>query len=141
MTSQIKIRFVAKEFPAPHFGWSERLCCLIHLCIKPFELLLDLPIASGHELLVVAVGGQRLFQCEEVLGSIVSRQRGHDRFLGRLYSPIAQFGQELRIPLSRQNGIDDRQAAQAGNIAKNVVECTFIWSNAFCICRIWVDAN
>src|SRR5258707_483642 len=57
---QVEVWLIAEDFPAAHFGWSKWLRLRIHLGIKPLKLLLDLQVAGSHELLVMAVGGQRL---------------------------------------------------------------------------------
>ena len=40
--------------------------------VEGFNALLNLLVAVGNPLLVVAVGGQRLFQCEDMFGTVVA---------------------------------------------------------------------
>ena len=53
---------------------------IVALSIKCFETLLDFLIAFSDELLVVAVGGQGLFEREDMFETIVADQAFGDRF-------------------------------------------------------------
>jgi hypothetical protein len=122
MTAQVEFRFVAEQLATPYFGRGERLRPLVSLGIKPFELLLDLPVAGGYQPLVMTVGDQRLLQCEQVLGPIVSGQGSHNGFLGRLHAYIPQASQHAWVPLPRHNRIQDGHSTQPSDIAEDVVK-------------------
>ena len=60
--------------------------------MESLDALLNFLIAVGNELLVVTVGGQRLFQREDVLGTIVADQAFRHGFDGGFDSVVSQFG-------------------------------------------------
>src|SRR5262245_2767122 len=90
---------------------------------RPIVAGVSLSVALLSPSLVEAVGLQTLAQHEEMLGPIVAYQGGFHLCKGALvHSMVAQFGELAGIALTRQNRVNNAQAAHPGNVADDVVK-------------------
>src|SRR6266850_3955155 len=89
--------------------------------VERLDALLNLLITVGNELLVVAVGGQRLLKCEDVFGAVVADEALSNGFNGSFDPVIAQFSQLFGIGYPRDDGVDDGQSRNSGDIADDMV--------------------
>ena len=94
----------------------------IDLGREGLEERLHLRITRPEEPLVMAIGVQGLAQGEEVLRPVVAHERLGDGLRGGLDPAVAVLGQHLRIPLPRQDRVEDGQARDPGDVADRVVE-------------------
>ena len=83
---------------------------------------LDLDIAFGHQLLVVAVRVQRLSERKEMLRPVVTHERLRDGLHGRVDTAVPQGGELRGIAFAAENRVDDRQPRQSGNVANHVMQ-------------------
>jgi hypothetical protein len=82
------------------------------------QLLFDRQIALSDLLLQVAVGLQRLLDHKERFGPVIARQCCFNLLRALLDAPVRQAGQRSGVAFSGQDGIQDRQAALAGEVAR-----------------------
>ena len=86
------------------------------------EFGVDGPVA-GEELRLAHVKEfEVLPQDKEVLGAVVPGQRGDDLVRGGPAVRVAVAGQDVRVPLARDEGAQDRQAGLADNVADHARE-------------------
>jgi hypothetical protein len=82
----------------------------------------NLSITVLNEFLVAAIGCQRLSQSEYVFGPVITNQRfGDDRF-ARLDALVAQFCQDIRVSLSRQDSLDNGKSGLSRDVADDVMQ-------------------
>ena len=83
---------------------------------------LDLCVALGGELAVVAPGLEGLAQHEKVFGLPVPSQGCGDLGLGLLAATVAQSGQRGRVAFARHDGVEDGLPGLAGDVADGAVQ-------------------
>jgi hypothetical protein len=76
---------------------------------------------SDH-LLVTAVPGERLFECEQVLRTIISLQRLRDLLLAALHTAMTQLCEVHRIANSFQDRINKALTTDTSDIAQHVMD-------------------
>ncbi len=86
------------------------------------EVPLDLDIALGHELLVVAVGVQRLSERKDMLRPVIAPERLCDGLRCRVDAPVAQRGERRGVTFAGENRVDDRESGHPGDVADHVMQ-------------------
>ena len=81
----------------------------------------NLPITILNELLIAAIRCQRLSQGEYVFGPIIANQRFSDYRFTRRDALVAQLRQDVGVPLSRQDGIDNGKPSLSRDVADDVM--------------------
>ena len=86
----------------------------------------DLHIAFGHQLLVIAIGAQGLTQREEMLRAIVADERLRDGLRRRVDVPVAQCRERGGVALAAEDGVDNRESREPGDIADHMMNLEII---------------
>jgi len=82
----------------------------------------QLLVALLHLPLIKIVGVHRLLQFEQNILFPVPLQTLHDLLFAGLTAAVAQLGQDSRVPLSLEQGADDRLPTHPANIAQDIVQ-------------------
>ena len=119
----IKVGFVAlRFFVAASVGAASGCWTKSSLLSKRAISCLDLLVALGDELLVMPPGVQGLLDDEEMFGAPVTVEAAGDGVAAGLDAMIFEGGELLRIALAGEDGLEDGQAGDAGQIADDVVD-------------------
>ena len=86
------------------------------------QLGLDLAIALGDEGLVMAPGSQGLLEDKEQFGAPIALEGAGDQIAGSFDAMVFEGGQLLGIALAGEDGIEDGQAGDAGQVADDVMD-------------------
>ena len=93
------------------------------MCVRERgEMPLDLHIAVGHELLVIAIGAQGLAQRKEMLRPVVADERLRDGLRSRVDAPVPQRREFRGVSFAGENGVDDRESGHPGDIADHMMQ-------------------
>ena len=104
------------------FGRGQRLGRQVGTRVQGGQMLLELLIAGGDLPLIMLPGLEVLAQGEEMFGSPIALEAAGDGILGSFDAMIFEGGQLEGIALALQDGLDDGQAGDAGQIADDVLE-------------------
>ena len=97
------------------------LCALL-LGIEACEHGLDLLVASGNLALKMPVAFQGLLQAKEMLRTVIAHQTfGHDLATG-FNARVAQAGEPGGFAFSQEDGIDNGQPAESGDVTNDIVQ-------------------
>ena len=92
------------------------------LGIEAREHRLDVLVASGNLALKMSVAFQGLLQAKEMFRAIIAHQTlGHDLTAG-FDAPVAQAGELGGFAFPQEDGIDNGQSADSGNVADDIVQ-------------------
>jgi hypothetical protein len=86
------------------------------------EVRLDLRIARLDQSLGMPIALQRLTQGEEVLRPVVPHQGLGDGLRRGLDAVVPVAGEHRRVPLPREDRVEDGQTRDAGNVAEHMVQ-------------------
>ena len=117
----IEVGFVTLRLFVLESGGGERVLVQIHFTVEAGEQQFDLLVALGDEPLVMAPGIEGLLDDEEVFGTPVALQTTSNCVAAGLDAVIFQGGELLRIAFAGQEGVEDGQAGDAGQVADDVV--------------------
>ena len=118
----IEVRFVALRFFVLQSGRRQRVLVQIHFTVEAGEQPLGLLVTLSDELLIMPPGVQGLLNDEEMFGAPVAVQTAGDHVAAGLDAMILQCGQLLRIAFASEDGVEDGQAGDAGQVADDVVD-------------------
>ena len=118
----IEVGFVALGLLVLESGGGERALDQIHLAVETGEELVDLFITLGDEGLVVAPSFEGLPDDEEVFGAPVAMEAAGEGVAAGFDARVLEGGELVRIPFAGEDGVEDGQAGDTGQIADDVVD-------------------
>ncbi len=89
--------------------------------LESAEVAFNLLVTLRDELLVMFPGVQRLLQDEEVFSAPVALQAAGDGVAAGFDAMVFQGGKLLRVAFAGENGFEDEQAGDAGQVADDVL--------------------
>ena len=119
---RVKVRFIALRFFVLESGGGKRVLAQIHLAVEAGEQLLDLLVALGDEFLVMPPGIQGLPDHEEMFVTPVTVEAASQSVPAGFDAMIFEGGELLRVALTGQDGIENSQAGDAGQVADDVMD-------------------
>ena len=90
--------------------------------IETREHRLNVLVASGNQVLKMPVACQSLLQAKEMLRTIVAHQTLSHNLAAGLDARVAQASELGGLAFSQEDGINNSQPADPGNVADDIVE-------------------
>ena len=94
----------------------------IGFAVKAGEGLLEVLIALVNEVLIMPPGAEGLLHDEEVFGPPIPLKTASDQVAGSFDAMIFESGQLLRVAFASEDGVEDGQAGDTGQVTDDVVD-------------------
>ena len=120
--AQIELGFIALGGAMGRFGRRQGMCRHINARIAGGQVLLELEVAGADLILVMLPGLEALAQGKEMFWTPIALETAGDGVGGGFDAMILEGGQLAGIALALQNGLDNGQSGDTGQVADDVLE-------------------